>query len=63
MVSWPSFVHFNIVVLTVGAKLDGARLGDSVGFVLGSADGFGYVEKDKISIFAISWCRSEVTKV
>ena len=37
-------------VLTVGAKLYGARLGDSVGFVLGSADGFGYVEKDKISI-------------
>ena len=30
-------------VLTVGAKLDGARLGETVGFVLGSADGFGYV--------------------
>ena len=37
-------------VLTVGAKLYGARLGDSVGIVLGSDDGFGCVEKDKISI-------------
>ena len=53
-VSCSSFVHFNIVVLTVGAKLDGVRLGVSVGFVLGFADGFGYVEKDKISIRAIS---------
>jgi len=32
-------------VLTVGAKLDGARLGDSVGSELGSADGFCYVGK------------------
>ena len=30
-----------VCVLTVGAELDGARLGDSVGAVLGSDDGFG----------------------
>ena len=56
MVSCPSVCTLasTCVVLTVGAELDGARLGDSVGFELGSADGFGYVEKDKISILAIS---------
>ena len=33
-------LHLYSVVLTVGAVLDGVRLGDSVGAVLGSDDGF-----------------------
>lgn len=44
-----TFIYL-VYLLTVGAELDGARLGDSVGIVLGSDDGFGCVEKDKISI-------------